>query len=277
MVLKILLVINSDSEERTVEVTRQLKARTLSKLDGKLSSTLSKIMCIMEEKDFEVQKLINNLCAADRNKITVFSTDEVFGKIQTYHMLSHQISKYCSIYDYELLEAFVESTNCQEAIEVLATFTDEMHSSILKELDLLSDCGQKLNPDDLMPGTYTFAIEYIGGHCTIEIKTIIQNVIREHFHLQKGTIIFNGVQKSSIIFVYQISAAVRLYLLQYQLENESLTCFAEHSITCLIIDGIKKGTLLQWNNEVYTCTLRQQYLLFTNLFIIIFMSKIIMI
>ena len=204
----------------------------------------------MKEKGFKVQHLINNLCAADRNKITVFSTDEVFGKIKTYTRLSHQINKYCSIYDYELLEAFVESTDCQEAIEVLTAFTDKMHSSILTELDLLSDCGEKLDPDDLMPGTYIFAIEYIGGHCTMKTKTTVQNVIREHFHLQKGTIIFKGIRISSIIFVYQISAAVRSYLLQYQLDNQSLTCFAKYSITCLIIDGIEKRTLVQWSKKV---------------------------
>ena len=205
----------------------------------------------MEEKKFEVQQLINNLCAADRNKITVFSTDEVFGKMQTYKMLSHQISRYCSIYDYDLLEAFVESTDCQEAIEVLSTFTDEMHSSILKELHLLSDCGKKLNPDDLMPGTYTFTIKYVGGgQCTLETKGVVQNVICEHFHLQKGTIIFKGVQIACIIFVYQISAAIRSYLLQYQLDDQSLTCFAQHKISCLIIDGIEKRISLQWSKKV---------------------------
>ena len=197
-------------------------------------------MQIIEGKEFKVQQLINNLCAADRNKITVFSTDEVFSKIETYPMLSHQISKYCSIYDYELLEAFVESTGCQEAIRVLNTFTHEMHSSILKELDLLSDCGKKLNPDDLMPGTYIFAIKYIGGQCTMKTKRVVQNVICEHFDLQKGTIIFKGIKIASIIFVYQISAAVRSYLLQYQFDKQSLACLAKHNITCLIIDGIEK-------------------------------------
>ena len=207
-------------------------------------------MQIIKEKNYEVQQLITNLCAADRNKITLFSTDEVFSKVKDYPMLSHQIGKYCSIYDYELLEAFVESTGCQEAIKVLTTFTDEMHCSILKELDLLSACGKKLNPDDLMPGTYTFAIKYIGGQCTMETKRVVQNVICEHFDLQKGTIIFKGIKIASIIFVYQISAAVRSYLLQYQLDNQSLACFAEHSITCLIIDGIEKRIPLQQSIKV---------------------------
>ena len=207
-------------------------------------------MRIFEGKEFEIQQLIINLCAADRTKLTVFSTDDAFSKIQTYHMLSHQIGKYCSIYDYELLEAFVESTDCQEAIEVLTAFTDEMHSSILKELDLLSECGKMLNPDDLMPGTYKFAIEYIGGRCTLETKNTIQNVIHEHFHLQKGTIVFKGVEISCIFFVYQISAAVKSYLLEYQLDNRNLTAFATHNIACLIIDGVEKRITLEWSKKV---------------------------
>ena len=248
--LHIYILIVIDTEEETAELTRHLKARTLTKLDGKFSSTLSKVMRIIQGKEFKVQQLIINLCAVDRKKHTVFSTDEAFSKIQTYHMLSHQISKYCSIYDYELLEAFVESTECPEAIEVLTAFTDEMHSSILKELDLLSECGEKLNPDDLMPGTYRFAIEYIGGTCTLETKTTIQNVIREHFHLQKGTIVFKGVEIKCIILVYQISAAVKSYLLEYKLDNQNLTAFAAHNITCLNIDGVEKRIPLEWSKTV---------------------------
>ena len=231
--------------EETPEITRRLMARTLTKLDGKLSSALLKIMRIMKEENFEVQELITRLCAADRKKLTVFSTDEAFEKIKTYPELCHKMGKCCSIYDYQLLEAFVESTECESAIEILTAFTDEMHSSILRDLDLLSDCGKKFNPDDVMPGTYIFAIEYIGDQCTMETKAVVQNVIHEHFHLQKGTIIFKGIKTASIIFVYQISADVRSYLLRYQLDNQDLAALAAHKITAVIIDGIKTRIPLQ--------------------------------
>ena len=196
-------------------------------------------MNIIEGKKIKVQQLISNLCAADQRKCTVFCTDDVFAKIETYHKLSQQIGKYCSIYDYELLEAFVESTGCPEAIDVLTAFTDEMHNSILKELDLMSECGKMFNPDDLMPGMYKFVIEYVGGRCTLETKKTIQNVIREHFHLQKGTIYFKGIEIACIALVYQISEAVKLYLLQYQLNDQDMATFSAHSISCFIVDGKK--------------------------------------
>ena len=208
-------------------------------------------MHIIEEKDFKVEHLISNLCAADRKKLTVFTTDNVFREIRTYHKLSQQIGRYCSIYDYELLEAFVESTGCEEAIKVLDAFTDEMHNSILKELDLLSDCGKELkNPDDLMPGTYKFVIEYFGSHFTLETKNVIQKVIREHFNLKKGTIVFKGIEIACIGLVYQVSEAVKLYLLHYQPDDQDLAAFSAHSISGFIIDG-KRVSLEQSKKVCY--------------------------
>ena len=201
----------------------------------------------MKKENFKVQELITRLCTADRKKLTVFCTDEAFKEIKTYPKLFHKIGLYCTIYDYQLLEAFVESTECTKAIEVLAAFTDEMHKSILKDLDLLKDCGKKYNPDDLMPGTYTFAIEYIGGQCTMETKTVVENVILEHFRLQKATIVFKGIKTASIIFVYQISADVRSYLLKHHLDGQDLAALAAHKITYVIIDGIKTRIPLQQN------------------------------
>ena len=93
----ILLVNNGDTE--TAEITRRLNNRTLSRLSGKLSRTLTRIMDIIEGEKFDIQVLINQLCVVDHNKNTVFSTDDAFQTIQSYRQLSHQIGKYCTIYD----------------------------------------------------------------------------------------------------------------------------------------------------------------------------------
>ena len=148
-------------------------------------------MGIIKKKKIKVPELISKLCAVDEKRLTVFSTDDAFRKIRKYRVLFHHISRYCSICDYELLEAFVESTCCQEAIEVLNAFTDEMRNSILKELNLLSECGDMLNPDDLMPGTYKFAIKYIGSsQCTLETKNVTLFWKTDHvvtFSISKNT------------------------------------------------------------------------------------------
>ena len=232
------------------EVIKHLQAKTLVFLDGRLSKALTDIMCILKKEKFSVKKLINKLCAADRTKNTVFCSDAVFGEIKTYDKLEHQMGKYCSIYDYALLEAFVESTGCEEAIEALTTFTDKMHCSILTKLDLMSVSGIKVNPDSLMPGTYKFVIKYIGEKCTMEVETTIKSIIYEHFYLQKTTIVFRGIGRGCIAFMYQISKAVRTYLLQYNLSDKDLTAFAAYNITGLIIDGVKRKIPSLWSIKV---------------------------
>ena len=103
-----------------------------------------------------------------------------------------------------------------------------------------------------MPGTYKFVIKYIGDQCTMEIQTTIQSIIHEHFCLQKGTVmsVFKGIGTGCITFIYQISNAVKVYLLQYKLEDEDLAAFAAYSVTCLIIDGVKRRIPSQWNAKV---------------------------
>ena len=49
-------------------------------------------------------------------------------------ILFHHIGQYCSIYDYELLVAFVQSTGCQDAIKLLDDFTKTLSTSILSDL-----------------------------------------------------------------------------------------------------------------------------------------------
>jgi len=93
------------------------------------------------------EQLILKLSVADEHNLTVFSTDEAFKKITTIMKLFHQIGRYISIYDYELLSAFVVSTECEEAIKVLSNFTAELQESILKDLDLMTDCGEFLQPE----------------------------------------------------------------------------------------------------------------------------------
>ena len=77
----------------------------------------------------------------------------------------------------------------------------------------MSEHGELLHPDDFMPGTYKFIIEYVGGKCIIETKEMVQGIVEKCVRLRKGTFIFKGVHVGSILFIYQISEAVRNYLL----------------------------------------------------------------
>ena len=149
--------------------------------------------------------------------------------------------KYCSMYDYELLLALVVSIECEESKKLLNDFTEQLRHSVLQNLDLLPE----LKDPKVLPGTHKLIIKYIGGKCTLESTIFIRNVVYECFQLKKVSIIFRGAEEGCVAFVFQISSAVRSYLLQYKVTNEVVAVLAKYNITHVLIDDEELKVLVQ--------------------------------
>ena len=223
-------------EHDTESDKRQLHSRTITRLKGKYAIVVRRIKSIIEEKDYKIDQLILDLSATDDENQTIFSTDEVFVKITNINQLFLWIGKYCSMYDYDLLLALVESTECKEAIKLLDDFSKELHSSILKDLHLLSEDGELRDIKNFMPGTHKLEIKYIGGKCSLATIENVQRIVYECFHLKRGSIILRGAQEGCVAFMYQISTKVKSHLLQYQITPQDVTKLTDHKIKCIKID-----------------------------------------
>ena len=188
----------------------------------------------------------------DVEKNSVFSTDDVFNAVRTEIQLFQHVAKYCrSIFDYRVLGVLVQASECPEAIKELTDFTESLHNSILTEIDLMSEDGELLHPDDFMPGTYKFIIEYVGGKCTIETKEMVQGIVEQSVRLNKGVLIFKGIDSGSILFIYQISEAVKDYLLEYKFTEEEIVFLEGNKITSLMVDGVVIMSSSQLNKVRY--------------------------
>ena len=212
---------------------------------------MNKIKHVIEQQKYKIDELILNLAAADDENLTIFSTDEGFDKIKNTNQLFLWISKYCSMYDYELLLALVESTECEEAIKLLDDFDKERNSSILKDLDLLYEDGELRDIKSFMPGTHKLEIKYVGGDFTLKAKKSIQSIMYECFHLKRGSIILRGAQEGCIAFIYQISTTVKSHLLQYQITPQDVMKLADHEIRCIKIDDTELNLSPQTKNVRY--------------------------
>ena len=233
-VILLIIYIVTDGEVDYIE--KELNARTLARLKGKYAVMIGRIHDILKDKNLNVNSLILKLSSLDDDNITIFSTDTAFEKIHNTTELFHHIGKYCNIYDYELLTAFVEANECQEAIKVLDDFTEELKFSVLSDLDLFCENRELQDPEDFLPGTHKLAIKYVGGKCTLKTKEMVHNIVCERFHLNKRSIIFKGVQEGCVNFIYQISAAIKAHIQQYPITAEKI--FSEKDeIKCLIIDN----------------------------------------
>ena len=226
-----LLLTMTDDGETTTFTERRFSHRTIVRLKVKYACICIEIKCILEERKININNLIISLCATDDRNLTVFSTDEAFKMINSIDKLFLQIGKYCSMYDFDLLLALVESTKCQEAVKLLDDFTEELRCSILKDLNLLSEDGELLNPCDFMENTHKLVIKYLGNtECTLETKEKIKNVVYGCFRLKKGCITFKGVQEGCV---------AKAYMMQIKVTPSDVTTFAEHHIISVSIDDEK--------------------------------------
>ena len=243
------IVINGVVE--CTEVKKQFRDFVVMRLREKYSEVVMKLMNIFEKEEVDINKLITALCFDDVDKISVFSTDSAFTTIKTKVQLFYEVGKCCKgIYDYQILNVLVQASQCPKAIKELTDFSELLQNSILAELDLISEHGELLHPDDFMPGTYKFIIEYIGGKCTIETKEMVQGIVEQSVRLKKGVLIFKGFDLGSILFIYQISEAVKNYLLQYKFTEEDVRFLEGNNIRSLIVDDVRIMSSSQLNNKV---------------------------
>ena len=224
---------------KCAEVKKQFRDFVIKRLRQKYSKVVKKLIDIFKEKKVNIEEIITILCFDDVNKKSIFSTDTAFSTIRTDIQLFHHVAQYCkSIYDYQVLDILVQASNCPEAIKELTDFTESLHNSILTEIDLMSEDGELLHPDDFMPGTYKFIIEYVGGKCTIETKEMVQGIVEQSVRLNKGVLIFKGIDLGSILFIYQVSEAVKHYLLKYKFTKEDVVFLEENKVRALVVDNV---------------------------------------
>ena len=241
----------TDNAVECVEVTKNFRDLVIMRLRQKYSKVIMRLIHIFEEKKIDIKKLITMLCFDDIDKNSIFSTDAAFSTIRTEIQLFHHVAQYCkSIYDYQVLDILVQASECPEAIKELTDFTELLQNSILTEIDLMSEHGELLHPDDFIPGTYKFIIEYVGGKCKIGTKEMVQGVVEQSVRLKKGVLIFKGFDVGSILFIYQISEAVKNYLLQYKFTEQDVRFLEGNNITSLIVDDVRIMSSSQPNKVI---------------------------
>ena len=250
IIVNYLILVTTDVVECT-EMTKQFRDLLVTNLRTTYSKVVRKLMHIFKEKKVDIEELITILSFDDVNNKSVFSTDTAFSTIRTENQLFHQVSKYCKgIYDYRVLDVLVQASECPEAIKELTNFTNLLQNSILTEVNLMSEHGELLHPDDFMPGTYKFIIEYVGGKCTIETKEMVQGIVEQSVRLRKGSLIFKGIDVGSILFIYQTSEVVKNYLLQYKFTEEDVRFLEGNNITSLVVDDVRIMSSSQPNKVI---------------------------
>ena len=128
-------------------------------------------MRLIHKKQIDIEELITMLCFDDAEKKSVFSTNAAFSTIRTEIQLFHHVAKYCKgSYDYEVLDVLVQASECPEVIKELTDFTELLQNSILTEIDLISEHGELLHPDDLCQEITNLSLSMWQVNVKLELK-----------------------------------------------------------------------------------------------------------
>ena len=228
---------------------------TVTEFRAKYSRMVRMVKTTMEEyindkkNKYSIEDMIISLCSSD-NGLSVFSTDENLKKAKTVFEVFLFISQNCSMYDYEVLKIFIKSTDCEEAIHMVESFTAELKDSLLRQLNLAS-CDLWDAPTLPSGKRRKLTIEYRGSNLKYENKHLIQNIICEKFELPAASVQFVAAKKGSVNLIFEISVIVKEYLLQYRITNDMVASFVAYRISCLIIDDeMELKVLTGYANEV---------------------------
>ena len=180
--------------------------------------------------DNKIDILIQQLrtTSAVRNKNVPLLDEEVFERITSVNDFWKSLSRFWTLFDYDLLVFIVRLTRCKEAKSILDEFLSRIDPAIIEDVDLVLECQKYDRPRSLKP---ILRIKVSVTKCTPDIKKKVEEVVSKIYNLKEYSICFKGIKEGCIELLYHISEAVMTYLLQCKITS---IIFAELS-ACKII------------------------------------------
>jgi len=220
------------SSEDSDKVFVDDKFTSLRKIEVEFAKMTTRIKETLHKNNISVSVLIEQLCAisaVSNKKVPIFDED-VSENIKSFDELWRKLRKFWNIFDYDLLISVVDLTECSEAQEILDTFLAKIDLSALENVvGLVLDC------EETWP---LLRIKVNAEKCTLDVQHKVKDIISKKYDLQKYTLHFTGIKEGCFLFIYNISKAVKSYLLQYEITDGIMADFAAHNIISLQIDDM---------------------------------------
>jgi len=195
-----------------------------------------------EEKKLLVDDVVLKLCTYD-DGLTAFSDDH-FKSSKTFLQVSNFVVSHSSIYDYDMLQFFLDTLNCDEAAEMLRDFVMKLETSLMKDLNLMEDydlytSSSYKNVAMSFGSNKPLVIKCRGYKVSNKDQELIKKLVYEKFELVDVSIQFVRIARGSLALIYRITSSVRMRFLKYKITAGKLKCFANYNISCFIIGELE--------------------------------------
>ena len=169
-----------------------------------------------------------------RNKNVPLLDEDVFENVTTVEKLWQRLSRFWSIYDYDMLKILLRIVKCKKADEIFEDFLSKIDVSAMEDMELVPHYEVFERQGLVKP---LLRIKVKAECCTNSVKKEVIEVVSLIFDLKKFSLRFRGIKEGCVELIYEISNAMMLYFLQYKFTGADLAEFAAHDIISIHINN----------------------------------------
>ena len=214
------------------------KLRTTEDLEVEFAIATDKIKRALCNSPIDVTSVIEQLqtTSAVRNNNIPLLDEDVFENVTTVEKLWQRLSRFWSIYDYDLLKILLRLVECKTADKIFEEFLSRIDVSAIEDMELVPHYEVFKRQGLIKP---LLRIKVKAESCTNFIRRKVEGVVSSMFKLKEYTLRFRGIKEGCIELIYEVSNAMMLYFLQCKFTGYDLAELAVHDIISIHINDME--------------------------------------
>ena len=200
--------------------------------------TTDKIKQVLCNSDINVTSVVEQLqtiSVVRNNNIPLFDED-IFENVTTIERLWQKLSRFWSIYDYDVLRILLKIVKCKKADKVFEEFLSRFDASTMKDKEVVL-YFKEFKVEGLIKPLLRIKVKV--DNYTNTIRSEVEELMSSIFDLKKYSLSFKGIKEGCIELVYEISNALMSYLLQCKVAGFELAKFDAQNIISIHINHMK--------------------------------------
>ena len=211
------------------------KLMTSEDLEVEFAITTNKIKQALCSSSVHVASVVEQLqtISVVKNKNIPLLDEDVFENVTTIEKLWQKLSRFWSVFDYDMLRILLRIVNCKKASE---EFLSKIDVAAMEDMELVLYYEVFERQGLIKP---LLRIKVKAEKCTNYIRRKVEEVVSSKFDLKEYSLCFRGIKEGCIELVYEISNAMMSYLLQCKVAGYDLAKFAVYDIISIRISNME--------------------------------------
>ena len=212
--------------------------RTTEDLEVEFAIATDKIKRALCNSPIDVTSVIEQLqtFSVVRNKNVPLLDEDVFESVTTVERLWQRLSRFWSIYNYDMLRILLRIVKYKRADEIFEEFLSRIDVSAIEDMEIVAHY-EVFKRQGLIK--LLLRIKVKAETCTNYTRKKVEEVVSSMFNLKEYTLAFRGIKEGCIELIYEISNAMMLYFLQCKFTGYDLAELAAHDVISLYINDMK--------------------------------------